>query len=573
MIHVQNLSFAHPGNIQALQGIDLDIHPGERLAIIGPNGSGKTTLARCLNGLNLPQSGQVQVDGLFTHTPEALFEIRKRVGMVFQNPDDQLVATSVETEIAFGLENLAVAVSEMRRRVEEVLEQFHLEAYRHHPPHHLSGGEKQRLALAAAMALRPRYLILDEPTALLDPRGRQEVGALLDSLQGEFGIATIHITQFPTEAARADRLLVLHQGRVLYDAPPAEIFQDPRPLQSIGLDVPFASAVRAHLLDQTRLSLGLHTTIEDLAAALAPELPPSALKARSPVAPSTAPTKLSTERLDFVYDQGLLTEQVGLDRVSVSIPSAGIVALVGPSGSGKTTLAQHFNALLRPHRGRVLLDGQDIWAKGHDQSQIRHRVGLIFQFPELQLFEETVELDVAFGPKNLGFPSAQIKDLVTRALATVGLPREYFGHRPPLSLSSGEKRRVALAGVLAMAPEVLVLDEPTAGLDPGASQNMRSVFQQLQRQGTTLVLITHDMDLVAQLAHQVVVLGKGRVQLQGSTRQVLADPGLLQSSGLEPPPSVQLMQALAARDCTVPVDLITREEVMEFFSSFDRSTL
>ena len=194
MIHVQDLTFTHPGNIPALQDINLDIHPGERLAIIGPNGSGKTTLARCLNGLHLPRTGQVLVDDLSIHDPGALFEIRKRIGMVFQNPDDQLVSTTVESEIAFGLENLGVPPEEMHLRVSAALGQFHLEAYSLHPPHHLSGGEKQRLAIAAAVALRPRYLVLDEPTALLDPQGRREVSAILDGLRDEFGITTIHIT-------------------------------------------------------------------------------------------------------------------------------------------------------------------------------------------------------------------------------------------------------------------------------------------------------------------------------------------------------------------------------------------
>lgn len=568
MIRVQNLGFSYPGGVVALRDISLEIAPGESLAIIGANGSGKTTLARCLNGLHLPSEGDVQVDDLSTRDPEALFEVRKRVGMVFQNPDDQLVSTSVETEIAFGLENLAVPHEQMHRRVDEALDTFHLDAYRHHPPHHLSGGEKQRVAIAAAVALRPRYLVLDEPTSLLDPHSRREVGELLRSLRDEFGITTIHITQIPEQAARVDRLIVMHQGRLLYDASPAELFADPRLLQRIDLDVPFTCAL-ASRLKENRFPLPVTELfdVESLAAALLPHCSSSPPDWRPPPLPADSSSKLSTEALEHIYDQGLPTEQRGICRVDLDIPAGGIVALIGPSGSGKTTLAQHFNGLLKPHRGRVLLDAEDIWTQ--DLPQVRRRVGLVFQFPELQLFEESVELDVAFGPRNLGYAPERVEELVDLSLDSVGLPREQFGQRSPLSLSGGEKRRVALAGVLAMAPEVLVLDEPTAGLDGRATRNMSQVFRQLQKQGKTLVLITHNMDLVAELATHVVVLKKGSIQLRGRARAVLSNPDFAGLSGLEPPAPIRFMRALISRGAELPPDLLTLEEIVDVFGTND----
>ena len=195
--------------------------------LVGPNGSGKTTLARCLNGLHQPQKGRVLIDEMDTSDPSQLHRIRQRVGMVFQNPDDQLVATTVESELAFGLENLALSSAEIHQRVDETLKTFELESFRRHPPHRLSGGEKQRVAIAAVVAMRPRYLILDEPTALLDPQGRHQIAELLHSLREIYDIATIHITQLPAEAARADRLIVLNQGQVDCDGPPSELFADP----------------------------------------------------------------------------------------------------------------------------------------------------------------------------------------------------------------------------------------------------------------------------------------------------------------------------------------------------------
>lgn len=567
MIRVRDLSFSHPGDIPALHGIDLEIRPGERLAIIGANGSGKSTLARCLNGLHRPRSGQVVVDELSTGDPRALFAIRQRVGMVFQNPDDQLVSTMVETEIAFGLENLGIQPSEMRRRVDQVLGDFHLAPYRRHPPHLLSGGEKQRVAIAAAVALRPRYLVLDEPTALLDPHSQREVNDLLASLRDAFGIATIHITQHPDEAAQAERVLVLHQGRLLRDAPPAEVFRDARLLRETGLAAPFASAVAVALQEQCGLALTPVLRLEALADALADLRSTAPPPPADELPPAAAPAKIAIRELSHAYGTGLPDRRAVLEGIDLDIPAGSILALLGPSGSGKTTLAQHLNALLRPQAGRVLLDGRDIWAAPGDLAPVRRRVGLVFQFPELQLFEETLEQDVAFGPRNLGCSPAAVESQVERALELVGLPRCRFGQRPPLSLSGGEQRRAALAGILAMDPEVLVLDEPTAGLDPRSTGLLREVFLQLQRQGKTLVLIAHDLDLVAELATHVAVLRQGRVQLQGPARQILAHPDFPERSGLEAPSPVRLMRALAARGLAAPAGLIKFAEVVHFLST------
>ncbi|MBI2505840.1 MAG: ATP-binding cassette domain-containing protein [Candidatus Latescibacteria bacterium] len=567
MIQIKGLSFAHPGDIPALRDLDLEIGPGERLAIIGANGSGKTTLARCLNGLHLPQAGQVLVDGFSTADPQALFAIRQRVGMVFQNPDDQFISTQVETEIAFGLENIGLPPDQMRQRVDQALGDFHLESYRRHPPHHLSGGEKQRVAIAAAVALRPRYLVLDEPTALLDPQSQRQVSALLASLRDQFGITTIHITQLPAEAAQTERILVMHQGRLVGDAPPAQIFGDTRLLKEIGLEAPFASALILALNTRTGRALSPALHLDGLADTLAARglAAPTPVPAES-VEPAPDP-KLTLRRLCHTYDPDLPTRRRVLDAVDLDIPSGSLLALLGPSGSGKTTLAQHLNGLLRPQAGQVLLDERDIWARPTELAAVRRRVGLVFQFPELQLFEETLEVDVAFGPRNLGVAPDLIEGQVDRALELVDLPRAHFGQRPPLSLSGGEKRRAALAGVLAMDPEVLVLDEPTAGLDPRSTRQLTQLFRQFQQQGKTLVLIAHDMDLVAELATHVAVLGQGRLQLCGPARQILTHPDFTRLSGLEPPSAVQLMQALGARGLAVPSGVLRFSEAVDFLAA------
>ena len=560
MISVEKLSLSYRGGPPALHAIDLHISPRENIALIGANGSGKTTLARCLNGLQRPQAGRVLVDDMDTSDPTQLRSIRQLVGMVLQNPDDQLVGTMVADELAFGLENLAIASDEIHRRVEETLAAFDLGAYRRYSPDRLSGGEKQRVAIASVVAMRPRYLVLDESTALLDPGERQQVAELLQRLRTAYGIATILITQSPEEAARADRVIVLHSGRIHADGPPAAFFADPTKLRALGLDLPFASALAAHLLlAETYLDLD---ALADALTALKPQTPLASWMPPTP--PPSAPSKLMTEGLTHFYDEHLPTRRCGIRNIDLDIPTGAVLALVGINGSGKTTLAQHFNALLKPSRGRVLLDGGDI--DSQPSARVRQRVGLAFQFPELQLFAETVAEDVAFGPRNLGFAPERVDDLVASALTMVGMPVEEFGGRQPLSLSGGERRCVALAGVLAMDPEVLVLDEPTAGLDPQTTARLCQLFAELSDQGRTLVLISHDMELVGRLATHVAVLRQGRIELQGPVRAILTHPEFESISGLVPPMSMQLARRLRQRGLTLTGDPLTLDETIHWLA-------
>lgn len=240
-------------------------------------------------------------------------------------------------------------------------------------------------------------------------------------------------------------------------------------------------------------------------------------------------------------------ERKALSEVTVPVGEGEFVALIGPTGSGKSTLVQHFNALLKPSEGRVLLDGRDLWEKGIDLQKVHGKVGLVFQFPEFQLFEESVTRDVAFGPENLGWPADRVKETVQNALTAVGLDAEQFGPRSPMALSDGEKRRVAIAGILAMEPEVLVLDEPTSGLDPRGARRIVSLLKSLHREGRTIVLISHDMDLVAEVAERVIALNRGRLWAMGTPESVLG--GLTESEdiGLEAPRTVRFFGALSAR--------------------------
>ena len=578
MIVVRDLSFQYETDLsrgvinhaptQVFDGIDLEIREGESVALMGPNGSGKTTLARCLNGLLIPTKGDVLVDGFSVRDPSQIWEIRRRVGMVFQHPDDQIVSTIVERDLAFGLENLGVPREEIARRVREALERFRLTRYRTHPPHRLSGGEKQRLAIAAVLAMRPRYVILDEPTSTLDPEGCREVMDALRELRADPEVAILHITQSPEEAGRADRIVVLGPGGVELDGPAARVFEQSDVLFRLGLDVPFARNVTQQLRGH---GVSLPSSIwrtDDLVAALEHVRPAKMSsggrngRCDDPRAGKPGSHRVVTEALSHIYDRGLPTQRPGLTEVTLTIHSGEWLSLIGPTGSGKTTLVQHFNGLLRPTSGRVLVDGEDLWHKGTDLQSVRQKVGLIFQFPEFQLFEETVAADVAFGPRNLGWTEERVEESVRGALASVQLDPDRFGERSPFALSGGEKRRVAIAGVLAMAPEVVVLDEPTSGLDPQGAKQIVSILKRLHGEGRTIVLITHSMDLAASPSDRVAVLNEGRLSIEGEPRDVFRRSEMLRSLGLDVPDAMILAEKLRALGWPIPEDLLTLEEVV-----------
>lgn len=554
-IRVRGLHYAHPGGVVALQGVDLELTRGQHAALLGANGSGKTTLARCLNGLLIPTQGSVHVAGVPVQ-PDRLIDVRRHVAMVFQNPDDQLVAPTVETDLAFGLENHGVPHIDMHARIDELLTIFDLADRRHHPPHLLSGGERQRLAVAAAVAVAPDFLVLDEPTALLDPQARRDLLQLIDRLCHENGMGVLHITQIPEEAARADRVLVLDRGRLVQDDEPRAVFARIQSLTELGLAAPFAVDVAA----AAGAAPGAVLHDDELVDWLTTHRQAPAEPSSPPSVGGSSEAAMSLHDVTHSYGDGTTDEIRALDGVSVDFCDASVTALIGSSGSGKTTLVQHLNGLLRPTSGLVLLRGSDIWATGESQAA-RRQVGLVFQFPEAQLFEETVLQDVAFGPTCHGATRAEAHQRAVDALNLVGLPADEFGARPPLSLSGGERRRAAIAGVLAIAPGVVVLDEPTAGLDPANEQQVARLLRDLVEAGHCVILVSHDMDRVAELADTVVALEAGRISGRGSTRAFFEA-----SQDSAAPAATRLTARLRSHGWHMP-SLLTKQEACLFVAS------
>ncbi len=477
MITLSHLTFSYPGQPPVLRDISLHIEAGSHVAIMGTNGSGKSTLALLMKGLHLAGPGSVTVDGFDPSVDERTrFEVMRRVGIVFQNPDNTIVSTTVERELAFGLENLGVPEREMRDRVDEALTLFDLERYRHADPGRLSGGERQRLALAGVMIMRPAHLVLDEPTSLLDPAGGERILQLIRDASSR-GATVVHITQFAAEALSAERLVVLGETGILRDGDPRETLRD-----TAGLGI---------------------ESLDDVGALLAA----GGLSGETVPGESSAPAPVTLTGISLIYDRGAPFARRALDGVSLALPKGSATVLLGPAGSGKTTLLEVAAGITPPTAGEVTLSGHPLRA-------------MAFQFPEDEMFGETVEEYVAFGPRNVGFSEPDIHRAVNDSLSWVGLAPDVYRTRDPLTLSGGEKRRAALAGVLAMRPEALVLDEPTAGLDRRGVERITGFLREYGENGGTLLFSTHDFRVARGLARFALVLDHGRGETYGETGDV-----------------------------------------------------
>ena len=583
MIECRGVSFSYDGAVPALDGVDLNIEDGEFFCILGGNGSGKSTFAKHLNALLQPDAGTVRINGMDASDPELVYDIRSTAGMVFQNPDDQLVATLVEDDVAFGPENLGVPSAQIAQRVREALKGVGLVGFERHETHALSGGQKQRVALAGVLAMEPRVLILDEASSMLDPRGRKGLMKACRALHDR-GMTIVMITHFMEEAAEADRVAVFRAGRVAMLGTPEEILTRADELAQLNLDMP-ASCCLGTALRAKGVPVHAQVREVDMVAEIAQAYAdrgedtagrPSASDSRvlDNVSSATDGTAVSEPVIEISHlshsyslsarerrrwhkrsvTAGKSSKQAlwgndpsspwALRDVSLTVRRGEFLGLAGHTGSGKSTLVQHLNGLIRPQEGFVRALGLDLSNK-KDAAAVKAKVGVVFQYPERQLFAETVTQDVAFGPHNLGLPQDEVDRRVESSLSRVGLDLSTVGDKSPFELSGGQQRRVAFAGVLAMEPEVLVLDEPMAGLDPAARRDFLELIDRLHRDGLTVVMVSHSMDDLANCCDRIVVMNEGAVFAEGTPAQVFAHADELKSIGLGVPAAQRMALALA----------------------------
>ena len=661
----------------AIDNISLSIKKGDFVGILGHNGSGKSTLAKQLAALLKPSGGVIYVGGMDTAKEEQILDIRKTAGLVFQNPDNQLIGNIVEEDIAFGPENIGIPAEEIEMRITKALAATGMTAYRATSPGTLSGGQKQKIAISGVLAMEPECIIFDEPTAMIDPESRKELLEAIYDLKRLKNITVIYITHFLQEVSQADYLYVMSHGKITLEGTPETLFKMPEKLAENNLELPFEVALiddlrkksvdvpeeiytkqqlleflkyhfqkdkannivlseykserktisessksnvksqakensrygnftekqsdshsisvydrnekladnslgdlnladetevskKSHELDKTEVSKKSHELDEAEVSRKSHELDEAEVSRKSYdldeaevskkshelketsdikedaskniVEPEeTESTKgITLKNISYQYkkqDSG--EEKYAIKDISLAIEPGEFVAIIGRTGSGKSTLIQHFNGIFQPKSGDYFFNGENIWEKKYDLKRLRQKVALCFQYPEYQLFEENVLKDIAFGPKNLGFDKKKCEEKARHAMQLAGLSNE-LEKVSPFSLSGGQKRRVALAGILAMEPEYLILDEPVAGMDAPGKKILFDLLHHLNKErGITIVLVSHNMDDVADHADRVLVMENGQIKMDGKTEEVFARKDELTEMGLGVPQAVE----------------------------------
>lgn len=522
----------------AIRHVDMRVKEGEYVALVGQNGSGKSTLGKLLNALLLPDEGDVFIRGLNTRDPANHAAIRGLVGMIFQRPQDQIVATTVEEDVAFGPGNLGLPAGQIRERVAASLFAAGLAGFEKRPSYMLSAGETQRLALAGVLAMRPKCLIFDETTAMLDPAGREMVLCQAKELH-RMGMTVVFITHLMEEAAQADRILVLHKGRLVMDGSPMQVFSSRNELITIGLDQPPAT-ILGNLLSRMIPQIPENLLdINDLVLAIPP------YKSNGQAAPlpvrkmKTNKKIIDVKGLKHVYLRGTPLAHSSLKGVDFHVREGQIHGLIGATGSGKSTLLQHLNGLIFPQSGKIVVLGKDLAGENPDLKDLRRSVGLVFQQPENQIFEQYVGDEVAFAARNFGI-AGKISDIVRHAMHAVGLDFKDYKDRFTAGLSGGEQRKVALASVLAGRPRILLLDEPLAGLDPRSRDEISSSLRALNEKGATLVISTHQLEGTVDMMREISVLADGKDVFHGDPLSVFVRAEAVSIPGIQAPLPIQV---------------------------------
>jgi len=544
-VSIEGLTYRYRGQQKpAIKGIDLEVAEGEFVVIMGPSGAGKSTLCVSLNGL-IPHffrgkmEGEVRVGGRSTREGQ-VGEFAQEVGLVFQDFEAQLFSTNVALEVAFGPENFKVERTEMIERVERVLGQVRLEGFEKRTPATLSGGQKQRLAIASVLAIEPRILCLDEPTTDLDPEGKLGIFEIAEDLKDRDDVTLIVVEHETEETLDADRIIVLRNGEIVADRPAREVLRDVELLEESSV-MPLQVTRFFHDMGLWQGQLPL-TPQEGLAEfrqrgwRVNPDRHKRLVEADAKREEGYGEPIIQVEGLTYRYPNGV----VALEGVDLTVRKGEFLAVLGQNGSGKTTLVKHFNGLLEPTEGTVRVGEEETSEQG--LRQLGQSVGYVFQNPDHQIFSDTVADEVAFGPRIRGLEEGEIEERVEEALAAVGL--EGRGGEDPFGLTKGERQRVAVASVLSVRPETLILDEPTTGLDYAEQRSMMDLVRGLNEAGSTIIVVTHTMWVVAEYAHRAAVVRDGKITLSGTVREVFAEEDELHDAALRPPHIVSMGNAL-----------------------------
>ena len=583
----------------SLDGVDFSVEEGEFVAVLGHNGSGKSTLARLTNGLLEPQSGKITVLGIDATDEKNIYEVRRNVGIVFQNPDNQTVASIVEDDVAFGPENVGMPREEIGERIEFALSAVGMQEYRHSTTSRLSGGQKQRIAIAGVLALKPRIMILDESTAMLDPRGRKEVLDVVCRLNKEEGITVLLITHFPEEAMLADRAIVMDGGKIVMEGEPHEIFAQEEALYAHSLTLPHSLKI-CRAMQKGDLKIDDAFTVEEIAKQIVANVNADVAEngeleeVKKPILEGEK-GEIVCENLTYTYNEKSAFSTHALCGVDLHIPAGAFYGVIGHTGSGKSTFVQHLNALIKlptaekkykekkrkvgvaEEKKTVLrVNGYDLADKKTDFRSLRKDVGMVFQYPEYQLFAETVFEDVAFGLKNFyaDMTEEDVATAVREALETVGLNYEEVKNRSPFELSGGQRRRVAIAGVIVTKPEILVLDEPAAGLDPLGKEEVMQLLHKIHSDWCkTVIIVSHDMDEICENCTMAGIFSEGKVLYSATPKELFGVDEYTQKAGLDLPFTAKLVRKLKESGVEIDCDLTTADFVRKTLAKCGKSSI
>lgn len=564
-----------------LDDLNIEVEPGDFIAILGHNGSGKSTFAKHLNALLLPDEGNIYIDGDDTKSVEELWKIREKCGMVFQNPDNQIVGVTVEEDVGFGPENLGVKTEKIWDRIKDSLTKVDMYKYRKKSPNHLSGGQKQRVAIASSLAMKPKCIVLDEPTAMLDPQGRKEVMDIIKSLNENENITVILITHHMNEAIMAKKVVVIDDGKIALQGTPREVFSNVEQIKKLKLDMPQIMELSYELYKCGKFDRYDILTIDEFVKEIEEignsqndkdiaDKEDAKDKEDANDTEDTEDTRnksiepiLSLKNVSLKYEENTSMEVKALDDISLDIYNDEFIGIIGHTGSGKSSLVQVMNGLIKANGGEVTYKGENIQDKSFDKKRLHLDVGLVFQYPESQLFEETVLKDVMFGPLNKGMSEEEAKEAAKEALEMLGIGENYYNDSP-FELSGGEKRRIAIAGVLAMNPEIIILDEPTAGLDPMSRNNLLNSLKRLQTdKEKTIIIVSHNMEDMANYVERLIVMNDGRVVFDDIKKNVFKYVGQLEQIGLDVPEVTKAMNVLKERNYNVSGNALTVKEALD----------
>lgn len=517
------------GENWAIKDVDFLADRGEMIAILGRNGSGKSTFARHLNGLLAPHGGSIVIGGEDLASTDNLMAVRRQVGMVFQNPDNQIVGNTLAEDIGFGLENLGMPCSDIWNKIDEMLELTGLTAYKYSSTSRISGGQKQRLAIASSMAMTPECLVLDEATSMLDPQGAKDMLKLVLKLNKDKNITVIMVTHKISEALLADRVYILDDSRIVAEGIPEDVLSDVERLKTYGLEIP----VRMKIETGIPVDICSEYKKKHLQISQKVETTADHVNDHDSTLNDLKKCIVELQKVSYSYVNGNESFKA-LSDIDLKIYEGQVLAVIGQTGSGKSTLLQMINKLIAPQSGKVYLYGTDV-QRVRNIKDIRRRIGYVFQFPESQLFESTVLKDVMYGPINFGMSKEEAEMSARHALELVGVPDRYTDYSP-FELSGGLRKRVAIAGILAYEPDILILDEPACGLDGESKEQLWELIRTLNREkNVTIILVSHDMEDVYEMSERVLLMDHGKVVYDGGTEDFFDDRELLEWYGIETP--------------------------------------